>query len=183
LKPEPTAGAQFGWKTSYEHFNDRAVYLDPWGIWRPLEQYPAANGQPQHGCPVDMAFAITSKKECLKPWAPEYADWIAWGRPDCWCCKRQCRGDADCAITGPFWVALPDLNILKAAFNKADDPLRLIPRGICADFDHAKTGPFRVALPDLNILKAHFNKRIVPCCDLNGDCILTPADKYLFWTN
>ncbi|MHC4676820.1 MAG: hypothetical protein ACYTBZ_30415, partial [Planctomycetota bacterium] len=42
--------------------------------------------------------------ECMKTSAPEYDDWEAWDKPDCWCYARQCRGDGDGLQTGPFWV-------------------------------------------------------------------------------
>jgi hypothetical protein len=96
----------------------------------------------------------------------EYAAWVQWGKPNCWCYCRQCRGDADGFKTGPFWVAIPDLNLLAAGFSKTDAILATIPNGICADFDHKKTGPFRVAIPDLNILAAYFSKvaaQVPPC--------------------
>ncbi len=103
---------------------------------------------------------------CLDETDPEYPDWVEWGRPECWCYSRQCRGDADGMKTGPFWVAVPDLWALQAAFNKMDIVLATIPNGICADFDHTKTGPFRVAVPDLNIFRQYFNKleSYVPDC-------------------
>jgi hypothetical protein len=126
--------------------------------------------------------------DCLNQAVVPVAEWNAWvqfGKPDCWCCKRQCRGDADCIKSGPFWVATPDLNLLKVAYNKSDPALLLIPGGICADFDHIKSGPFRVATSDLNTLKIYYNKpeASVPCCDANQDCILTPPEKWNFWTN
>jgi hypothetical protein len=107
--------------------------------------------------------------ECMKTSAPEYSDWQDWGEPNCWCYARQCRGDSDGLKTGPFWVAIPDLNAFRAAFNKTDLVLQGVPNGICSDFDHIKTGPFRVAIPDLNIFRLYFNKHeiSVPCCPDN----------------
>lgn len=105
--------------------------------------------------------------ECLKTSAPEYPAWEQWGKPACWCYARQCRGDADGIKTGPFWVAIPDLNMFRAAFNKTDLVLETVENGICSDSDHAKTGPFRVAIPDLNTFRLYFNKPelSVPECD------------------
>jgi hypothetical protein len=105
--------------------------------------------------------------ECLLDTAPEHQAWLDWGKPDCWCYARQCRGDADGVKTGPFWVAIPDLNMFRAAFNKTDLVLQGIANGICSDADHTKTGPFRVAIPDLNIFRLYFNKPelSVPECD------------------
>jgi hypothetical protein len=111
---------------------------------------------------------------CMKTGAPEYPAWEQWDKPPCWCYARQCRGDADGIKTGPFWVAIPDLNAFRAAFNKSDTVLQGVPYGICSDFDHVKTGPFRIAIPDLNIFRQYFNKieALVPECD--------PTD-YNYW--
>jgi hypothetical protein len=102
--------------------------------------------------------------ECMKTSAPEYTDWEAWGKPDCWCYARQCRGDADGCKTGPFWVAIPDLQGFRDCINRL---LPLPPECICYDFDHVQTGPFRIAIPDLNIFRLYFNKPelLVPECD------------------
>jgi len=108
----------------------------------------------------------------------EYSDWVTWGKPDCWCYCRQCRGDADGTKTGPFWVTIPDLNLLSSAYNKVGAALVLIPNGICADFDHKQTGPFRVTIPDLNILSAYYNKVVAP-----PNCNQAPVitGPYNFW--
>jgi hypothetical protein len=121
--------------------------------------------------------------ECIKATAAEYLDWTNWNRPNCWCYKRQCRGDIN-GTKNIQWVQILDLNILKAAFGKTDAQLVLIPNGICADLNHKKNIQ-RVQILDLNILKNYFGKpeAQVPCCDNNGDCILVPADIYNFWTN
>jgi len=131
------------------------------------------------GCTI-----VKAEPECLKSTAPEYAAWVAWDKPACWCYPRQCRGDADGIRTGLYWVTTPDLNLLKSAYNKNDTALRNITNGICADFDHTKTGLYRVTTPDLNILKTYYNKSQtnVPCCDLDGNCTLAEADKWNFWT-
>jgi len=115
----------------------------------------------------------------------EYNTWVNWKEPNCWCYKRQCRGDADGKKSGLYWVAVSDLNLLKAAMSKTDTVLRNKTNGICADFDHKKSGLYRVAVADLNILKAYMSKTEtkVPCCDLDKNCILVPADKWNFWMN
>jgi hypothetical protein len=157
-------------------FNDDAVtgVFDPPGGWFWNELYD------QTGNSEDMSFMLFTEPECLNKNAVGYADWTAWSRPDCWCYQRQCRGDIDGIKTGPFWVAIPDLNIFRSAFNKFDTQLVTIPNGICADLDHIKTGPFRVAIPDLNIFRAYFNKTtlFVPVCDQPP--IYT--GPYNFWT-
>jgi hypothetical protein len=129
--------------------------------------------------------ATAHATECMKNTDPNYAVWSTWGKPNCWCFKRQCRGDADGVKTGGVWVQTYDLNLLKSAFNKADTIVKNIPNGICADLNHAKTGGVRVQTLDLNILKSFFNKAesSVPCCDFDKNCIFDANDKYNFWTN
>jgi len=97
----------------------------------------------------------------------EKAAWTNWGKPNCWCYCRQCRGDSDGKKTANRYVALPDLNLLSAGFGKTDAVLKTIPNGICADFDHKATANKRVALPDLNILSTYFQKvdASVPRCN------------------
>jgi hypothetical protein len=120
--------------------------------------------------------AIACITECLKNTHPDYAAWVTFGSNDCWCYQRQCRGDGDGIKTGPFWVGLPDLTMLRAAINKTDTVLLTVPNGICSDYDQLKTGPFRVALPDLSILRAYINKpeTSVPQC---------PMTYINYWTN
>ena len=134
--------------------------------------------------------------KCLKSPAQggnsvEYNDWVAWGEPNCWCYKRQCRGDADGKKVG-FHVASADLTLFKRAYNKNDACLATISysgiAGICADLDHKKVG-FRVASADLTTIKKYYNKPDVnvPCCDTAlpdpCDCNLQPGDKWNFWKN
>jgi hypothetical protein len=131
-------------------------------------------GQADDGEVEDHMVTI-SPLFCLMMTAPEYADWVSLGQPDCWCYQRQCRGDIDGIQTGPFHVGIPDLGFFKAAFNRFVLP----PGGECADLDHGTTGPFRVAIPDLGIFKTYFNQFVVPPCDQPP--IYT--GPYNFWTN
>jgi len=113
---------------------------------------------------VQLTLKPTSS--CILSDCSDNADWVAWGKPSCWCNPRQCRGDIDGIKNGPFWVGIPDLNLLRAAFNKID--LDLPEGGICADLDHIRNGPFRVGIPDLNILRLYFNmfEDDVPICEI-----------------
>jgi hypothetical protein len=55
------AGAQFGWKTSPEHWNDDAVWLDtsqPLPVWRELRY---GSGHPQTPGSMDLAFAVSGE--------------------------------------------------------------------------------------------------------------------------
>jgi hypothetical protein len=155
----------WGW-TNHKHvFQDDAAAweMDPTGLWRwvPLED--------QTGETEDMSFILFTKPilDCLIggiAGPKEYTDWVAWGKPNCWCYCRQCRGDIDGIKIGPFWVQALDLAIFRAAFGKNDAALALVPNGICADLDHLKIGPFRVQALDLAILRTYFGKAAVPNC-------------------
>jgi hypothetical protein len=123
------------------------------------------------GCQV-----IAPIVDCLNNSATEYGRWVTLGKPDCWCYRKQCRGDIDGVTTGPFAVAIPDLTLFKLAFNQVVPPS---PPGMCADLDHVVTGPFACAIPDLTIFKLYFNQVVVPECD-QAPVITGP---YNFWTN
>jgi hypothetical protein len=142
-----------------------------------VSQSEAPGTEPGCGTAVDIGVSA----KCADPNAPFYAEWQAWGEPNCWCYERNCRGDADGIISGPYWVAIPDLNIMRSAINKIDSLLAGIPNGICADFDHIKSGPYRVAISDLNILRSYINKLAVavPSCPKDWD--IDSDDDYNFW--
>jgi len=117
--------------------------------------------------------------ECLPTTHPDYNTWVNVGKPECWCIKTQCHGDADGLKEGStktgFWrVHFRDLNTLLAGWNTKEptmgpgistvtftDGIGSV-AGICADFAHdvegsTKTGFFRVHFNDLNILIANWN--------------------------
>jgi hypothetical protein len=102
--------------------------------------------------------------DCLNSSAPEFDEWDAWGKPDCWCYARQCKGDADgIQQFGLFWVYTGDLNIFKAAFAQTVLPAG----GECADYAHdLQFGLFRVYTSDLNILKVNFAQTGLAECDM-----------------
>jgi hypothetical protein len=65
--------------------------------------------------------------ECVKGTAPFYADWVAFGKPSCWCYTRNCHGDADglrsgSSILGYIYVNANDLNILISGWNVKEPP-------------------------------------------------------------
>ncbi len=90
---------------------------------------------------------------------PDYAQWVAAGKPICWCYPRQCHGDADGLQEGGgkvplVWVGVNDLAILGTSWKK--NPGDLGYDG-CADFDHlieggGKVPIVRVGVNDLSIL-------------------------------
>jgi len=120
---------------------------------------------------VEVTFEVP---KCMKSTAPEYATWLALGEPDCWCYKRQCRGDGNNSKeTTPFWVNNTDLASFRLALNKLDAVLPA--GGVCYDVDHSKAGtPFRVNNTDLGTFRTYLNKieAQVPVCDMTN---------YNFW--
>lgn len=104
--------------------------------------------------------------ECFPNTVPlKKTRWVTYGRPDCWCYARNCKGDATGTSdgktpTGPYWVSVGDLNVLKSGWNKLD--AQLAGNNICADFSRSSdgktpTGPYAVSVGDLNILKSNWN--------------------------
>jgi len=140
---------------------------------------PSVVNSPGYTFPPQLECLIGGNADGTVP-GSEYAAWAAWGKPSCWCYARQCRGDIDGKKTGVKWVAIPDLTILYAAYNKTDAQLAGITNGICADLDHKKTGVKRVAIPDLTIAYQYYNKAegLIPLC--NQAPIIT--GPYNFWT-
>jgi len=121
------------------------------------------------------AVAATGSITALASADPDYAEWVAVGKPACWTFPRQCHGDADGvqegdAKKGFYSVGMNDLSILTAAWMKSD--LSSIPNGICADFAHdrggdVKNGFYRVGPTDLNILVYYWMK---PDAEVPANC-------------
>ena len=118
---------------------------------------------------VDLSQAtgvvVAGGGDLLPPTHPDYAEWVAVGKPRCWAYPRQCHGDADglavASKTGTYYVGTDDLNILIAAWQVKEPPfgpgIASIQNGICADFARdqegsSKAGWYRVGTNDLNIL-------------------------------
>jgi hypothetical protein len=154
--------------------NDDAVvgYLDATGataVWKWQELHD------QTGVSEDMSFILFTEPGCFPCTYSTYADWLALGKPDCWCeppygSGYQCDGDADGVDSGginKFRVFTGDLSLIVANWRKkAGDPA-LDP---CADIDHKDSGginKFRVFTGDLSILVANWRKKDAA---LPGDC-------------
>lgn len=124
------------------------------------------------GAPVD----------CFPSTYSTYADWVTYGKPDCWCNSAdivgrvpdqlgdyQCDGDTDGKTEGiltKYRVSLKDLNQLIPDWKKkmAANP------NPCNDVDHKAEGiltKYRVSLNDLNIIIANWKKKDAA---LPGDC-------------
>ena len=173
----------WGW-TNHKHvFNDDAVagYQSPTGEWIWEELYD------QTGESEDMSFILFNEPECLiggNAGVKEYSDWVAWGRPKCWCYPRQCRGDVNGKKLG-VWVQSADLTCFKLAYGKTDAVLATVTcaggiPGVCADLNHSKLG-VRVQTVDLTLFKTYYGKldNQVPLCDQ----LPIYTGPYNFWTS
>lgn len=101
-----------------------------------------------------------------------YPDWIAFGRPLCWCEPYQCDGDASGLDSGigskKTRINTNDLRVLIDNWGLKGTEPRFNP---CADVDHKAQGigPYktRVGTNDLQILVNNWNKK---ASELPGDC-------------
>ncbi len=143
--------------------------------------------------PAEICVTL-AEPECVKETAPFYADWVAFGKPDCWCYQRNCRGDINGtregnAVTGYIWVYTQDLPTFLAAYGVKEAPkgpgIMSVTDGICADLNrtregNAVTGYIRVYTQDLPIFLASYGVKEptkgpgVAVCDMTN---------YNFWTN
>jgi len=126
------------------------------------------------GC--SLAYA-----DCFPQAHPDWAQYDAVGRPDCWCYPRQCHGDADGTENVqkgmlPHWVGGPDLTILISGWKMPDtDPN--FSSFICADFTHTShiqkgvLYPFRVGGPDLTILSTYWKGPNPPNPAPDANCL------------
>jgi len=126
--------------------------------------------------PAVACGSITT--ECYT--GPDYAEWVAVGKPDSWCWDRQCHGDADNATEpygrGTVWVGMNDVAVVVAGLRKAyTDPITN--PWISADFDHATEpygrGTVRVGMNDVSVLLVYLRKGTVPT-DCNTGSPVSP---------
>jgi hypothetical protein len=114
-------------------------------------------------------------------YAKQYADWVTYGKPDCWCNSSaisgtptqlgdyQCDGDTDGKTEGiltKYRVSLNDLNQMIPDWKKK---IGANPNP-CNDVDHKAEGlltKYRVSLNDLNIIIDNWKKKDTV---LPGDC-------------
>jgi len=155
--------------------NDDAVaghmVTDPTGastwVWEELHD--------QLGMSEDMSFILFTEPGCFPCTYSTYGDWLALGKPDCWCAPPngsgyQCDGDADGKDSGgvnKFRVFTGDLTLIVANWKKKAGDATLDP---CADIDHKDSGglnKFRVFTGDLTRLVTNWKKKDA---QLPGDC-------------
>ena len=105
--------------------------------------------------------------ECMKATHPDYATWVTYGMPDCWCYSKQCKGDIDgkAQFGGAVDVYTDDTNILLPAFGAG--VITSVP-GVCADVDHGTQfgGAVNVYTNDLSILLPNFGAGVLTDCDM-----------------
>ncbi|MHC4573411.1 MAG: Calx-beta domain-containing protein [Planctomycetota bacterium] len=115
----------------------------------------------------DIRLFIPLEFDCFPGSYATYNDWLAYGKPGCWCAAPdgsgyQCVGDADGATSGfpyNYRVFTGDLNMLIACWKLKMGDAGLDP---CADMDHKSSGfpyNYRVFTGDLNILIANWKKK------------------------
>ncbi|MCJ7673852.1 MAG: hypothetical protein MUO33_01720, partial [Sedimentisphaerales bacterium] len=129
----------------------------------------------QLGMSEDMSFILFTEPGCFPCTYSTYGDWLALGKPDCWCAPPngsgyQCDGDADGKDSGgvnKFRVFTGDLGLIVANWKKKAGDATLDP---CADIDHKDSGgltKYRVFTGDLTRLVTSWKKKDA---QLPGDC-------------
>jgi hypothetical protein len=145
----------------------------------------AATVDLQQATNITVAGGSAATADLLPTTHPDYAEWVAVGKPACWAYPRQCHGDADglkegSAEEGYHYVGDKDRAALLAAWKVLEPPfgpgIAAIENGICADFAHdvegsATKGFYRVGTTDLNILAANLLVKEAPVgTGVPGDC-------------
>jgi len=139
---------------------------DPAGLY---DGQTDIDGDARAMCRADMG---ADEADCFPGGFTTYTDWVAVGKPDCWCSCRpyQCDGDADGKDSGgvnKFRVFTGDLNLIVANWKKKTGDATLDP---CADIDHKDSGginKYRIFTGDLNRLVTNWKKTDA---QLPGDC-------------
>jgi hypothetical protein len=111
----------------------------------------------------DTPVNINVAAYCMKSTHPDYTFWVLHGKPKCWCYAKQCRGDINGAMEGPFWVSQRDKVIFMQYLGQFMDPPppSLFP-GPCADLNHIQEGPFWVSQQDKVIFIQYLSQMIPP---------------------
>jgi hypothetical protein len=101
--------------------------------------------------------------ECMKATHADYATWVGYGSPDCWCYAKQCKGDIDgkAQFGGAADIYTDDTDILVPAFGT----LATTSPGVCADVNHGTQfgGAVNVYTDDLDILLPNFGAAVSDC--------------------
>jgi hypothetical protein len=105
--------------------------------------------------------------ECFPSDHPDYDEWVSVGKPDCWCCPKQCHGDAtgsDEQFGHASWVSVGfhDFQILLQGYNKSGYSNPVTHPWIAADFTHSdeefgRGNYVRVGFQDFQVLLTYYN--------------------------
>lgn len=127
------------------------------------------------------ALSWSFNTECYKSTSVGYSTWTSLGKPNCWCFRRQCRGDGNGASALGKPVTAADLTNFQSGFNLTVAQLtgKVDAYGvpsICGDYNHASALGKPVTAADLTIFQDYFNDALatVPECD---------SATVNFWTN
>ncbi|HLB72391.1 MAG TPA: hypothetical protein VJJ98_00075 [Sedimentisphaerales bacterium] len=147
----------------------------------------------EDGSEATLLFSCTGPPPPCIPYTAEYAiqyaTWVRWGKPNCWCgvnrypplCPNQCYGDVNCDTHARgYTVYTADLTSLADCWKvRIGDPGS--ERRACADVDHVcHSRGYCVYTGDLIILSTNWKKRAGPGPDdLPGDCPRTDAQMGL----
>jgi len=118
----------------------------------------------------DLEFTIDADGpvDCFDAAHPDYTEWVNAGKPDCWCQKYQCMGDANDAEEGDskkgyYWVSFTDIGVLTSNWQVLGDTAAKgdYPVDQCADFGRdeegdSKKGYYRVSFSDIGILTTNW---------------------------
>jgi len=125
-------------------------------------------------------FPITDG-ECFPACHPDYAEWLAVGKPVSWCFPKQCYGDADgmdqsFGRTDMVSVGSNDVTLLLTGYNDIVYVDPTVDPWIAADFDHAdqsfgRTDLVRVGSVDVTVLLASYNDL---AATVASDCLDCP---------
>lgn len=172
LTVEPNSGT-----LTMEEVEDAVLSVDVSGLEEGQYNYELRVLDPNAAnSPKTVVVRLIITEACFPTSYTTYADWVAYGRPNCWCgiygdppWPYQCDGDGENINSGmPFkyQVYTGDLGTMLMEWKK-----KMIARpNPCADFDHKDSGPpffYRVYTGDLNTLLGNWKKK---ARDLPGDC-------------
>lgn len=135
------------------------------------------------GCAPTDCMKTTASGYPAGPAGQGYVNWVAAGKPACWCYQYQQLGDIDGKEEGTGLgikrIGAVDLGIFKTNYGKKRAVLNGT-SGICADIDHLDEGTGlgikAVGAVDLAIFKTNYGKK-------TGALSSAPyAGDYNFWT-
>jgi hypothetical protein len=163
----------WGWTNHPHVYNDDAVV----GVVNPAGGFEWRELHDQTGKSEDMSFILFTEPGCFPSYYTTYQDWLAYGKPNCWCgiygtppWPYQCDGDADGVTSGPpyqYRIYIGDLSLVVGNWKKKMGAAGL---NSCADIDHKDSGSpyqYRVYIADLSKVVGNWKKKDA---QLPGNC-------------